>query len=90
MADVEMIGVPAGTQPSTCSGHKKPGGSCRATIYWIERRSTAKKFAGVPVARRPIVRIPVDCDIDGGSHPDSLTDGRGANHYTTCPDANAF
>jgi hypothetical protein len=28
--------------------------------------------------------VPVDCDVKGGSAPDSLSDGRGVNHFQTC------
>lgn len=76
--------VPKGTEPSTCTGHKKAGGTCTAEIFWIERPSTAKN------SKKKTVRVPVDCDVEGGEHPDSFTPGRGVNHYTTCPDAGKF
>ena len=36
------------------------------------------------------VRIPVDCAVPGGSEPDSMSDGKGVNHFTTCDDSNDF
>lgn len=78
--------VPAGTNPSICGGHRKPGGSCRAEIFWIER---PKMRQGRPVPG-VTVRVPVDCEVDGGQRPDSFTEGKGVTHYSTCPDAEQF
>ena len=78
--------VPKGTNPSRCRG----AGCDRDDIYWIERRSTAKKYAKVPDHQRPTVRVPVDCAVPGGQEPDSLTDGRGVSHFTTCVAADEF
>lgn len=87
---IEYIDVPAGTRIAECNGHRRPGGSCRAPIFWIERASTSKKTPG------KLVKIPVDCDYDEqcrrpleASHGFE-GDGVGANHYQTCPDANKF
>jgi hypothetical protein len=74
--------VPKGTQASICSGHRKPGGSCKARIFWIERPRAGKKPG--------MARVPVDCDVQDGSEPDSLSDGRGVNHFTTCIDVAEF
>lgn len=73
--------VPKGTQPATCGGHKKPGGSCRAEIYWIERPRKGKPGTA---------RVPVDCDVPGGVTPDDMVDGKGVSHFTTCKDARNF
>jgi hypothetical protein len=54
---------------------------CYAHVYWIERPRSGKPGT---------YRMPVDCDVVGAAHPDSLTDGRGVNHFTTCPNANDF
>lgn len=70
--------VPTGTPKAGCTGHRKPGGTCRATIYWIERPRVGKPG---------VARVPVDCDVEGGSSPDSLSDGKGVSHFTTCVDA---
>lgn len=74
--------VPKGTPMSVCQGHKKPGGTCHAVIYWIER----PRAGGKPGT----ARVPVDCDVEGGVTPDSLTDGVGVSHFATCPDAKNF
>lgn len=82
MATAELIVVPKGTKQSRCGG-----ATCgRTDIYWVERRSTAKKYAAKPEQQRPTVRLPVDCAVEGGQEPDSLQDGRGVNHFSTCPD----
>ena len=82
---IEYVEVPAGTRVAECSGHRRPGGSCRAPIYWIERVSLNKKTPG------KIVKIPVDCDHNEQCvAPTATEDGLGANHYMTCPDANRF
>lgn len=73
--------VPAGTRESTCNGHLR-GGECRAAIYWIER----PRAGGKPGT----ARIPVDCDVPGGSAPDSMSPGQGVSHFGTCPDAESF
>lgn len=78
--------VPAGTPPSICTGHQKPDGSCMAEVYWITR-SRMKQGRPIPGTS---TRVPVDCDITGGSRPDSWTAGRGVNHYGTCVDAGKF
>lgn len=85
MAELELITVPKNTAASTCTG-----ADCGKEIYWIERRSVAKKYAKVPVDQRPIVRVPVDCDVDDGQQPDSMQDGRGHNHFTNCPNHDDF
>jgi hypothetical protein len=36
------------------------------------------------------VRVPVDCDVVGGSAPDSMSDGKGINHHQNCVDAEDF
>ncbi len=89
---IEYITVPSGTPVAECRGHRQPGGSCRAPIYWIERVSTSKKTPG------KIVRVPVDCDYDEQCErprePEGPGDegmhGLGVNHYQTCPDAGKF
>lgn len=82
----EMIVVPKGSRPGRCRGE-----TCgRTDIYFVERRSTAKKYAKLPERQRPTVRIPVDCAVDGGAEPDSLSDGLGVSHFETCPDARDF
>lgn len=56
--------------------------SCRATIYWIE----------TPNGKR----MPVDCDVDGGSEPwkgvpgDGERDGHGVSHFATCEQADEW
>lgn len=74
--------VPAGTQASVCTGHRRPGGTCSAEIFWIERPPV-----GAP---RLTARVPVDCSVPGGQTPDSLSAGKGVSHFTTCPDAREF
>ncbi len=74
--------VPKGTPASTCTGHRKPGGSCTAEIYWIDRPRDG--------GRAGMVREPIDCDVEGGVTPDSLTDGLGVTHFSTCVDASNF
>lgn len=70
MAETRWETVPKGTPPSRCKSKE-----CRATIYFVERpRANGKGVA----------RVPVDCDVAGGAEPDSLTPGKGVNHYTTC------
>ena len=81
MADAELITVPAGTKPARCRGE-----SCGETIYYVERPKMRK---GQPVPGQTS-RIPVHCDVSGGSTPDSLTDGKGVNHFTDCVDAGEF
>lgn len=81
MAETRWETVPKGTRAATCQGHRKAGGTCRATIYWIERPRVGKPGTA---------RIPVDCDVDGGATPDSMNDGKGVSHFTTCPDAKNF
>lgn len=73
--------VPKGTEAATCRGHKRPGGTCKATIYYVERPRKGKPGTA---------RVPVDCSVPGGSTPDSLSDGKGVNHFTNCPDAGNF
>jgi hypothetical protein len=73
--------VPKGTRATVCTGHRKPGGTCRAQIYWIERPRVGKPGTA---------RVPVDCDVPGGSTPDAMNGGRGVSHFTTCPDAGNF
>lgn len=77
--------VPANTARGFCIGHTKPGGSCRAEVFWISRPKMRK---GKPV--KGTVRVPVDCDVAGGVRPSRELDGKGVNHYTTCPDARQF
>lgn len=62
--------VPKGTRSSTCRGE-----GCGRQIYWIERPRKGKPGTA---------RVPVDCDVAGGSAPDSITDGRGINHFQNC------
>lgn len=81
MTEVRWEVVPRGTKEAVCNGHRKEGGSCRAPIYWIERPRVGKPG---------IARVPVDCDVAGGSAPDSMSEGRGVIHYQTCPDARLF
>lgn len=81
MPDVELITVPKGSRGSQCRGP-----NCRKTIYWVERPKMRK---GQPVPGQT-ARVPVDCDVDGGSSPDSLSEGRGVNHFTNCVDAKNF
>lgn len=81
MADAELIAVPAGTKPSRCRGP-----NCGATIYYVERPKMRK---GQPVPGQTS-RIPVHCDVPGGSSPDDLSPGAGINHFQDCPDAGAF
>lgn len=81
MTTVRWEIVPKGTKPSVCTGHRKPGGSCRAEIYWIERPRVGKPGTA---------RVPVDCDVEGGQAPDSLSEGRGVSHFTTCVDVREF
>jgi hypothetical protein len=55
---------------------------CPATIYFVR----SPKSGGL---------IPVNCDVDGGSHPtlgaplfgEVAADGRGASHFVDCPGA---
>jgi len=68
--------VPKGTNASRCRGE-----TCGREVYWIERPRKSKPGTA---------RIPVDCDVEGGSSPDSLQDGRGVSHFQTCPDRDAF
>lgn len=68
--------VPKGTRSARCSGE-----TCRRVIYWIERPRRGKPGTA---------RVPVDCDVDGGSAPDSMSDGRGVNHFQMCIDAVDF
>lgn len=65
--------VPKGTPSASCRW-----APCTATVYWIERKSRQRG------KEHQTVRVPVDCDVEGGSSPDSLTPGRGVNHYQTC------
>lgn len=73
--------VPKGTESTVCKGHKKPGGTCRAVLYFIERPRKGKPG---------MARIPIHCDVAGGVTPDAMTDGRGVNHFTDCPDVGNF
>lgn len=68
--------VPKGTSPSTCKGE-----DCGAMIYWVERQRMGKKG---------MVRVPVDCSVEGGAEPDSLQPGKGVLHFRTCPNAGEF
>lgn len=77
----DLIPVPAGARPSRCRGE-----NCGRTIYYVERPKMRK---GQPVPGQT-ARIPVDCDVPGGSSPDSLSEGRGVNHFTNCVDARGF
>lgn len=86
---IEYIDVPNGTLASQCQAQKR-GGSCTATVYWIERPSRAKN---APPGK--VVRIPVDCDYneecrEPNELPSPFDDGYGVNHFQTCPDANRF
>lgn len=73
--------VPKGTQPSRCRAD-----ACRAVIYWVER---PRMRNGQPVAGQTS-RTPIDCSVAGGSEPDSMTDGKGVNHFQTCVAADEF
>jgi len=75
--------VPAGTPPSTCRGHER-GGTCRATVYWIEYTRKDKRTG------TRTVRQPVDCAGPDGWAPSSKSDGWGVSHYLTCPDVGSF
>lgn len=67
----QLLIVPKGTDAAKC-----PRG-CGATVYWIEKpRGDGKKG---------IVRVPVDTSTRDGSEPDSMSPGRGVNHFTLCP-----
>lgn len=68
--------VPKGTRKSVCRGT-----GCGAEIYWIERPRRGKPGTA---------RVPVDCDVMGGSAPDSMQDGKGVNHYQACVAAREF
>lgn len=68
--------VPKGTRESKCRGV-----NCGKTIYWIERARIGKPGTA---------RIPVDCDVAGGSSPDSMSAGLGVSHFSTCADAKDF
>lgn len=50
--------------------------SCHVMIYWAITDSGK--------------RIPVDCDVPGGSHPGPSLTGRGVSHFATCPAAASF
>ena len=72
-----MIVIPKGTAPGLCKGK-----DCqRRDIYWVEQRR--KKDNG-------IYRLPVDAAVEGGSEPDSLSDGLGQSHFETCPNDGDF
>lgn len=81
MATPEFITVPKGSKASRCRGN-----TCGAAIYWVERPKMRK---GQPVPGQT-ARVPVHCDVEGGSTPDDLSEGRGVNHFTDCPDAGSF
>lgn len=68
--------VPKGTRSSRCSSP-----DCGKQIYWIERPRKGKPGTA---------RVPVDCDVAGGIAPDSMTPGRGLNHFQTCVAAEDF
>jgi hypothetical protein len=68
--------VPAGARSSQCRGE-----GCGKTVFWIERPRKGKLGTA---------RVPVDCDVPGGVSPDSLTPGRGVNHFQTCVAAEDF
>lgn len=76
--------VPAGTDPEWCKGK-----DCNKPIYWIGHTRTEKdKKTGGEKTRR--VLMPVDCHVEGGELPNAHADGKGVNHYTTCPNAGDF
>jgi hypothetical protein len=62
--------IPKGTEPSDC-----PRG-CAVQVYWIEAPR-----AGYD---RAVVRIPIDTSPKDCAEPDSLSDGRGVNHFLAC------
>jgi len=72
--------VPAGSSSSTCRGK-----GCGALIFWVERPGKSKP--GVPVKT---VRVPVDCSVHGGRAPTADVNGKGINHFQSCPAANRF
>jgi hypothetical protein len=69
MAGLSIITVPAGTEAAQC-----PRG-CGMEIYWVERRRATGPGT---------VRIPIECGVLGGATPDSLSCGRGVNHFELC------
>ena len=73
--------VPGGTDPSSCRGQ-----GCGKVIFWVERprKGTPKK------GQSATVRVPVDCSVHGGKEPSPNVDGKGVNHFQTCPAANRF
>lgn len=74
---MRLLDVPKGTPASKCRGS-----TCGMTIYWIECARAGR--------RNGTRRVPVDCSVPGGAEPDSLSPGRGANHFETCPDREEF
>lgn len=77
--------VPAGTRPFTCKGP-----NCGKAFYWV---------------KGPNGIVPVDCTAEGGVAPSEakdrrqadlfqpevdVHDGKGVNHFLTCPDATLF
>jgi hypothetical protein len=73
-----MYPVPKGTRQTTCKGR-----DCHAPIYWIEIQRTGRKTG--------ITRMPIDCAaLPECSEPDSLSAGRGINHFEVCPNADDF
>lgn len=70
---VQLITVPKGTRVAKC-----PRG-CGMEIYWVEAPRSGGKGT---------VRIPVECSVLGGAEPDSLSSGRGVNHFNLCDTEN--
>ena len=83
----KLYAIPAGTKSSICNGPH-----CGATIYFVMN----------PRSGRP---MPLSCDVEGGRPPGAkidpaqadifgaatdARDGRGALHFTNCPDAESF
>jgi hypothetical protein len=50
--------------------------NCRAEVYWIVTDNNR--------------RMPVDCDVPGGSEPTAREPGQGVSHFATCADADNF
>lgn len=72
--------VPAGTKAVECDGHKRPGGTCRKSIYFTPKPGESRNH-------------PMDCDpavMAGLRHPTADEPGIGVSHFGTCPDAQNF
>lgn len=91
MAEGRFYDVPAGTKGSPCRGK-----DCDTLIYWI-------KVGEGNAKRRVPIDCDVDggwppSDTNDAAQGDMLStngaaevfDGKGVNHFTTCPNANDF